>query len=602
MYYIKVDFFLNKFYDEKIHVSSRKRVLFVNKLHFRHRFETQDIETFCHDASRRLCQQDPSVVDLDDVPRRVLLYTIARIVEFRKGGRDFVDVFAQVVQAQILRDLDEFLGEPQQYLPQLPLLLVVQRDRVSFRQLFYFLLVEVGRASDRPDPCVSIQQIDRRVSLVLEHLVEAEDVFVVAVVAQVGVLDAPVRDGLLRLLQLLRTQHLVAVFLLELVQGAFEPFLEQVYQSDGVSGPGLELLPVLAEDNPERDVVHANPVREQTDPAGAPEQDLEVRGLAGVRDVNDPVAFFFEDSLLDSSEVRGVVGVAPVGFHHREWDAAFVPVAPHDFAALVLLQVASLVQLRDDVVHASLVERLAAFGQSNLQPVVDDLELFARDVADQMPSFGVVGVESLELDDARVRAFLELLVLVEALFRFFVEALQVRYRRRLDQIIRKLVLQVRYQHPELRPPVPHVIDPQHVVPQKLQQPADALAYYGRAQMPHVHLFRDVGSRKIDQNAQLLLDRGPNSVRKYRRQIAQTKSLTYEHVNETGSRDFQSFDQLVFRHVFHYLVRDVSRRDFSPKLLVNVGQLHRRVALIVAEFRVVSGQSDHHRGIGDVRAC
>ena len=60
-------------------------------------------------------------------------------------------------------------------------------------------------------------------------------------------------------------------------------------------------------------------------------------------------------------------------------------------------------------------------------------------------------------------------------------------------------LQIRDQHPELRAPVAHMVDPQHVVAAELQHPANRVADDGRPQMPHVHLLGDVGGGEIDQH-------------------------------------------------------------------------------------------------------
>jgi hypothetical protein len=56
----------------------------------------------------------------------------------------------------------------------------------------------------------------------------------------------------------------------------------------------------------------------------------------------------------------------------------------------------------------------------------------------------------LQRDDGRVRARLELGLVVESLLALLVERLQVADRRRLGQEVRVLVLEVRNQHAELR--------------------------------------------------------------------------------------------------------------------------------------------------------
>lgn len=106
----------------------------------------------------------------------------------------------------------------------------------------------------------------------------------------------------------------------------------------------------------------------------------------------------------------------------------------------------------------------------------------------------------------------------------FVEGLQVADGRRHAQVVWELVLQVSDQHPELRPPVSHVVQPaegaresdrrpeaaksrrcakgvtasrpEDVIAQELEQPTHAVAYDGGAQVTHVHLFGDVGGGEV----------------------------------------------------------------------------------------------------------
>ena len=59
-----------------------------------------------------------------------------------------------------------------------------------------------------PDASEGVEQVRRRVAPVVQHLVEGEDVVVVAVVGKVGVLDAAEGDGSLSFDQLLRGQNL----------------------------------------------------------------------------------------------------------------------------------------------------------------------------------------------------------------------------------------------------------------------------------------------------------------------------------------------------------------------------------------------------------
>ena len=68
----------------------------------------------------------------------------------------------------------------------------------------------------------------------------------VAVVTQVGVLDAAVGDRVPGLEELLLGEDLLPLLLEELVVGALEALVEQVDQAHRVARAGLELLAVLA--------------------------------------------------------------------------------------------------------------------------------------------------------------------------------------------------------------------------------------------------------------------------------------------------------------------------------------------------------------------
>ena len=65
---------------------------------------------------------------------------------------------------------------------------------------------------------------------------------------------------------------------------------------------------------------------------------------------------------------------------------------------------------------------------------------------------------NLQRDHRRVRARLELGLVVKALLALLVKGLQVADRRRLGQKVRVLVLQVRNQHAELRAGVQSNVD------------------------------------------------------------------------------------------------------------------------------------------------
>ena len=72
---------------------------------------------------------------------------------------------------------------------------------------------------------------------------------------------------------------LVLLLVGELLLGALQPLVEEVDESDGVARARLELLPVLAEDDAERDVVHARGLLPDPSLLGAREQALQ-KGLS----------------------------------------------------------------------------------------------------------------------------------------------------------------------------------------------------------------------------------------------------------------------------------------------------------------------------------
>ena len=70
---------------------------------------------------------------------------------------------------------------------------------------------------------------------------------------------------------------LVLLLVGELLLGALQPLVEEVDEADGVARARLELLPVLAEDDAEGDVVHARRLLPDPRLLGAREQALKNR-------------------------------------------------------------------------------------------------------------------------------------------------------------------------------------------------------------------------------------------------------------------------------------------------------------------------------------
>ena len=65
--------------------------------HSLHRLQSQDVEGDPQDRGGRLAQQQPAVVDLDDLARLVLLDAVAGVVELGEGGGDLYDTHTLVL-------------------------------------------------------------------------------------------------------------------------------------------------------------------------------------------------------------------------------------------------------------------------------------------------------------------------------------------------------------------------------------------------------------------------------------------------------------------------------------------------------------------------
>ena len=76
-----------------------------------------------------------------------------------------------------------------------------------------------------------------------------------------------------------------------------------------------------------------------------------------------------------------------------------------------------------------------------------------------------------------------------------VELLRLRQRqaRRVDAFVEDLL----NQHPELGAPVANVVLRNHAVANASDNPTQAVSNHGRAQIPDMHLFRDVGRGVVD---------------------------------------------------------------------------------------------------------
>lgn len=77
----------------------------------------------------------------------VLLHAVAAVVELGEGRSQFIQEVTERVQQQVVQDLLQDLREPQDALPQLPLLLVVQDHLCRLCRFAERNFVNVGQTS-----------------------------------------------------------------------------------------------------------------------------------------------------------------------------------------------------------------------------------------------------------------------------------------------------------------------------------------------------------------------------------------------------------------------------------------------------------------------
>ena len=104
-------------------------------------------------------------------------------------------------------------------------------------------------------------------------------------------------------------------------------------------------------------------------------------------------------------------------------------------------------------------------------------------------------VATLQGDNRASRAIGEGRIGIKTLSRLGVEHLQVPEFRRIFLH----VLEMRDEHAELRSPIAHMILSNHPVTQRFENAHHGVAD-GRAQMPHVHFFRQVGTRVVHDDS------------------------------------------------------------------------------------------------------
>ena len=133
--------------------------------------------------------------------------------------------------------------------------------------------------------------------------------------------------------------------------------------------------------------------------------------LASIGDIDQPLSSLLTDSLSERGHVARVVREAAVALDDRQRD--LYTLSPHDLPPLVLLQVILLTEVLDHVLHPVLVEALAPLDQTDVETIVNFLELSPGHVTDEVPGLEVILLVSLQLHNTGVGSRFELLVRIK---------------------------------------------------------------------------------------------------------------------------------------------------------------------------------------------
>mmetsp|Transcript_62925 Transcript_62925/g.103843 ORF Transcript_62925/g.103843 Transcript_62925/m.103843 type:complete len:425 (-) Transcript_62925:431-1705(-) len=294
--------------------------------------------------------------------------------------------------------------------------------------------------------------------------------------------------------------------------------------------------------------------------------------------------------MLRKGRVQVVVLQHPLYVRRRDVTERLLITADDDGCPVCNPREAPVAQLLHHIGHERVVEGLSLLGQRDLQPFVDLLELNTRHLAQSGPSRQVVLVSTLQRHHLLVGAGLELLVRVEPLLRLLVEADQVRDRRGRRLEVGEGVLQVRDQHPELRPPVPDVVHADNLVAAELERAAEALPNDRGPQVPNVHLLRDVWGREVDKDSLLSLPRRLKSVLEHAVQLLLDVVLVDLDVDEALRGHVCSLDHSAARQILDDALPNLlwapgGVRD--TRVLEHLRQCHCVVALILALLDVTA---------------
>ena len=216
------------------------------------------------------------------------------------------------------------------------------------------------------------------------------------------------------------------------------------------------------------------------------------------------------DAVADGRQVRGVVAEPAVALAHHEWDRCAVRAGGllrEDHQCAVALDRDSLLdEFGDDVGEHRVVEGLAdrvLAGEQHGEAVVDGAEGLLGFGDDLPPGRDGVGVAGLQRDYPGAGAIGESGVDVELPACGPVQLIQRGYGRGVagERVVPpgglRVLVEVLDKHSELSAPVAEVVLPDHLRPQEPEHAGEAVADDRGAQVPDVHLLRDVGCGVVD---------------------------------------------------------------------------------------------------------
>mmetsp|Transcript_20564 Transcript_20564/g.35341 ORF Transcript_20564/g.35341 Transcript_20564/m.35341 type:complete len:419 (-) Transcript_20564:1041-2297(-) len=304
----------------------------------------------------------------------------AAVIELVKLGGELEEIRTEAVGEEVLLDGLNDLAQLEEVLGQGKLDVLRQDNRDT---IFGAELVEVDAAfpADALDAHVGVKHVRRSVTLQCQHLVVAEHVVARPVLVQVRILDGAdphhlrhVPNKLLVLRPALRLKPRPYVRL-----GTDNCLVQQVPEPYRVAGSSLQLLPILALNQAELDVLDLDVLWQPPGTLGYLENLVEVGALAGVHHVQQPFPAVGAHTVPQRRQVcRGIVEPA-VGLSNNEGLRSTIPglvtLQHHALTAVVLDQKAHVAEVFDDVGQERVVEGLPALLECHIEPVVYLLKL-----------------------------------------------------------------------------------------------------------------------------------------------------------------------------------------------------------------------------------